>query len=358
MTTHSDLIRLSKTGPTPVVSFFLPTSPRGAETLDSSLQLKVLRKEALVLLKAKGLTEPNARELLSPIETMESDRELWQHQKHGLAIFLRPTGVETISLSASVDASVYVGESCELLPLIPHVQPDGEFLLLALSQDAVQLFRGDHEGLEKVDVFGMPDGIDGVLTEDDYQNPAYAAPPARPNLGHTSMSHAQVYGQAPPEWKKTLRERYVEHISRALNGRLAGNSVPTVLVADEELAGLVGARFTFSHVNTTHPNSFDHAQLHALGWDAVASLVDQKRHKDLSHFERNQGLGTTAITDILATATAASEGRVELLLVASDAPHPDISALIVPVLNHGGRVVYAPELAPKLEVGVGALLRY
>jgi len=358
MATHKDLIRLSIPTEGPLVSLYLPTSPRGAETEDAALHLKVLRSEAEELLVGSGLSPSAAKHHVAAMVAMESDREFWQHQQHGLAVFCASDGVETISLADHVEPSVSVSDHYDLLPLLPHLQPEGTFMLLELSQNSVTLFSGNHDGLEVVEVSGMPDGIDGVLTEDDYQNPAYASPPARPNVGHLSMSHAQVYGQAPPEWKKALRERYVEHISRALEGRLANTAEPTVLVADEELAGLMAARVDFTHTNTTHPTSMSKDELHALAWAAVSEKLDSQRMADIENFRRALGQGGLATTDVASTLLAATEGRVAVLLVTGISGGPEVSTILHRTLTLGGRVVFAPELNSSVSEGLGAILRY
>lgn len=358
METQPDLARLATVDTSPAVSFYLPTSPSGPETEAGALHLKVLRSQAQQTLVAKGHSIAAVEELLAPLVAMESDREWWQHQQHGLAIFCGPDGIEPFSLAEHVEPSVFVGDHYDFLPLLPHLQLEGDFLLLELSQDAVTLFTGNHRGLKQVDVFGLPEGIDGILTEDDYQNPAYAAPPARPNLGHSSMSHAQVYGQAPPEWKKTLRERYVEHIARALEGRLTNAGLPTVLVADEELAGLMKSRADFTHINTTHPTSMSREELHALAFAAVAEELDSQRMADIANFRRVLGQGGLATTEIASTRLAATEGRVDTLLITNISANPEVSTLLHRTLNQGGRVVFAPELGSSVSEGLGAILRY
>jgi len=358
MATHSDLVRLSATHTEPVVSVFLPTSPSGPETEDAALHLKFLRSKAEELLVSSGLSATAAKHRVAPLVAMESDRQVWQNQQHGLAIFCASDGVETISLDEPIEPSVSVSGHYELLPLLPHLQPEGTFMLLELSQNSVALFSGTHDGLQEVDVFGLPEGIDGILTEDDYQNPAYAAPPARPNVGHLSMSHAQVYGQAPPEWKKSLRERYVDHISRALEGRLTQAGLPTVLVADEELAGLMGSRIDFTHTDTTHPTSMSRDELHALAWAAVSEELDSQRVADIENFRRALGQGGLATTGVASTLLAATEGRVDTLLVTSISMGPEFSSILHHTLTRGGRVVYAPELSSSVSEGLGAILRY
>lgn len=358
MATHEDLVRLTKSAAGHHVTLYVPTSPSGSETEEAALHLKVLRTKAHEVLVARGLRDHDAQELLAPLVAWELDREMWQHQQHGLAIFLGPQGVETLSLADQTEPQVFVGDNFELLPLLPHLQPEGSFVVLKLSQESAILFHGHYEGLDEVDVFAMPNGIDAVVTEDDYQNPAYASPSARPNVGHLSMSHAQVYGQAPPEWKKALRERYVEHVSQALTGRLTNTTEPTVLVADEELAGLMGARMAFTHTDTTHPESMNTQELHALAWATVSQELNQQRVADVANFQRVLGQGGLATTEMPPTLLAAAEGRVDTLLVTSGAPDPELSDILHLTLSHGGRVVYAPELSSSVSAGLGAILRY
>jgi len=358
MATQTDLATLSTTHTGLVVTAYLPTSPSGAVTEEATTHLKVLRTQAHEALLARDMSEPEATQFLAPLVAMEGDRELWQHQQHGLAVFLSAHGVTTLSLADPVEPSVFVGEHVNLVPLLAHLQPEGDFFAIRLSQEAAEVSRGNHEGLTPVELTGMPAGIDGVLTDDDYENPAYAAPPARPNLGHHNISHAQVYGLAPPEWKKKLRERYIEQVASVLNSGITSTPQPTVLVADEELAGLLAARVTLSHIDHTHPESVSDQALHALAWSAVEPLLDQQRVNDVANFERVHGQGGAVSLNSQDTHQAATEGRVDVVFVTQESLAPELSSVVIAALAQGGRVVFAPELATTAPDGVAALLRY
>ena len=358
MFTHAELETATRSAGKPKISVFLPTAPHSAQTTDAALHLAGLRKDALALLQQNGMNEQDALALVEPLNRLVNDREFWQHQSHGLAILCNPEGVTTFSCDIELEPQVRVGESFDVLPILAHLTAEGPFYVLALSEAQVTLYRSNRAGLTAMTAEELPQRIDDVLAEDDYQNPMFASPPARPNVGTANISHAQVYGDAPPELKKTLRERYALQVAKAVDQVTKQNPAPTVLFADEELAGLITPRFTFAHVYTTHPVSLSEHELHTLAHAALAEHFDQNRQETLKRFEMQRGRGENVATDVQEVARAAGEGRIESLVVTQTRLDPVISGIVEDTILQGGVVISGHGMDTPPSSGVGALLRY
>jgi len=356
---HSTLRELANTPPGPHVSLFLPTSPSSDTTQDAALHLKNLVKEAHEKLGDWGLSSAEADAILQPAEKLLSDRQYWQHQRHGLALFLSPAGMLSVSVDHSLEAAAAVGEEFDVLPLMPDLTSDDSYVLVCASQDEVTVYRGSATGLEPITIEGMPTALDDVLTNDDYENPVLASPPARPNTGTHNMSNSQVYGAAPPEWQAMVRRKFAGRIAGSLNGHHKNSGSAMVLIADTDMAGDLAEAIGADAVVATHPESLTDPQRHAASWDAIHPLIDQKRRSTLESLASRLGQNGAVATDLAEVHRAAVEGRVELLAVAVSTPDETVSGALWATVKNGGEVVWAGDGDPTATAtGVAALLRF
>jgi hypothetical protein len=355
---HTTLRDLHAHDSQPRVSFFLPTSPSSASTQEGSTHLKNLLREAKDLLEAAGLTASDAEALLDAVEKKVSDREFWQHQQHGLALFVSPTGVVEVSVAHTLEPAVVVGEYFDVLPVMPGLATDGDYTLLCASQDEVSVYRGNAAGLEAVAVPGIPTSLDDVLTDADYENPVLASPPARPNTGTHNMTNSQVYGDAPPEWQAMVRRKFAERLTAGLNGFSGLQGVPTVVIADDVLAGEIAVALGAVGVDTTHPTSLNEKQRHEVSWGLVHDTLDRTRQDRLSTMARRLGQNDAVVTDPAEVVEMAGAGRVDELFVSRVTPDASVSEALWLVLGNGGEVFYAEGTDAMPDSGVVALLRY
>jgi hypothetical protein len=263
-----------------------------------------------------------------------------------------------VSVSHTVSPQVIVGDEFDVLPLLPGLAPEGEYLLVCASQGAVSAYRATAKTLQPVDVANLPDSLQDVVGDADYENPVLASPPARPNTGTQNISNAQVYGDAPPEWQAKVCRTFAERIAGAINA--AGNlsPLPLVLIADENLSGdLVDPLGAIAH-DTTHPDSLSDKERHELSWALVHPILAQGRAKRLELMAQRVGQGEAVATDPAEVAVVAEEGRVEMLFVSQDTPDQTVSKALWSTLAHGGEIVWAGDADTPPETGIAALLRY
>ena len=358
MFSHTTLHDLSAHDSQPRVSFFVPTSPSSASTQEGSAHLKNLLREAQDLLEVAGLSASEAEAPLAAVETKVSDREFWQHQHHGLALFVSPTGVINVSVAHTLEPTVTVGDYFDVLPLMPELATDGNYTLLCVSQDEVSVYRGDAAGLKPLTIPGIPTSLDDVLTDADYENPVLASPPARPNTGTHNMANSQVYGDAPPEWQAMVRRKFAERLTSGLNGSSGLKGVPIVVIADDVLAGEVAVALGAVGVDTTHPTSLSDQQRHEVSWGLIHDTLDRTRQERLETMARRLGQNDAVATDPAEIVQMAKESRVDKLFIAHASPDDTLSEALWLTLGNGGEVFYAGDADNMPSSGVVALLRY
>jgi hypothetical protein len=382
-----DLIALVDAAPAPGVSIFLPTHVLGRETRQDPIRLKNLLGEAEEKLTARGLSSAEAQAMLAPAAALVDDHEYWQHQSHGLALFLDHQGLRPFKVPLDLEERVHVSDGFLVKPLLPVLARDGLFHVLAVSEDSVHLFAATRFSMAEEAVDGMPRSLGEVMGESaDYENPVNASPANRPDRSGgagpgAAQARSQVYGDSPEEWQKTQQNSYLRRIAGALDAHLSEHGTAAVLVADPALAGnfpRTGAvdRLLVGTVTRT-PAGMTEAEIHAAAYAVMLPHLDAARQAALERFAALQGSGDAKGSSIPADiVVAAHEGRVDTLLLAEgvDLPGrydaaarrvmvgqgsgdlPDLAA--AQTLRHGGAAFVLPREAMPRGVELAAILRY
>lgn len=356
LTTHT-LSTLAAIDSSPVVSVFVPTQPSSAKTLESETHLANLLREARAALAESGMSDDDVESLLSPIINHTSQPDYWQHQDHGLALFVSTAGVVEVKVSASVDPRVYVGDQAEVTPLLPHLEHPGSYALLCASEAEVSVYVGDASGLTERQVAGLPQSLDDVASDDNYENPVSASPPARPNTGSHNMSNAQVFGDAPPEWREKVRQTFAADISAAITGDAELSALPLVMIADEKLAGHLGKTLSIAAKDTSHPDSMDIRQRQERSWSLISSHLGHSSAV-LDEAARRLNTGEAVASDLAEIQVLSDQGRVETLIVTTSKASATISASTLATVRNGGDVLWAGDSKELGGHDAVALLRY
>ncbi len=132
-----------------------------SETKPDSVQKSY--REAEERLDAMGIASTEAAELLKPAHELGTT-EFWEHQDHGLAIFVSPTIFRYYQLPMEFQELVVVSDQFHLKPLLHLINNDGRFYILALSQDNVKFFEATRYSANEVEVPNMPKNLVDILT--------------------------------------------------------------------------------------------------------------------------------------------------------------------------------------------------
>lgn len=357
----ADITRLATRRPHPGVSIVLPMQVAGPQTAQNAIVLKNALTEATTQLRDQGLEDSAIETLLEPATSLIDDHDFWQHQARALALYLE-AGEPATALAVPLDVRqrVVVASRFHTAPLLPLLGSGETFLVLTATAHDARLYRATRTSLTPLPVEGMPSADDSDGTENDYEAPAQASPPLRPNTGSANISHAQVYGDAPPEWRDSRRDDHALQITRALASATASTSVPIVLVAGADLLGRLRPSGAFAADLEANPDAMSEDELHDRALTAVLPTLDAAQATAVDELAQLTGRGDARVAhDRAAVLAAATSGRIDGLFVTAtelDDPAADFADILAGTLEARGRVhVVSPDDAP---AGLVATLRY
>lgn len=372
--TEADLRALASV-PGPCASVFLPTHRHGPETRQGPVRLRRLIAEAHSQLAADGFTVDDADEILAPMEALLDDERFWQHQADGLALFAATDRMVWLRLARPLQDSVVVGSAFRLRALLPEVEGDGVFDVLALSQKQVRLLRANRTAVAPLDIGSTPTSLEEALAFEDPERQLQV----RSAGGRTAKFHGHGAGE---ELDKGALERYFRAVDHGLSKVLGTPRPPLVLACVDYYLPIY--RSVSDHpailddVVEGNPEHRSAAELHDAALPLVEPLLSASREQ--AEVRYHEAVGTErSVQGIRDVVTAAAQGRIEVVLVAADAadrwgalgPGPEevtlhelrspqdtdlIDLAVRDALRHGGEV-YTAEGFDDPD-GIGAILRF
>jgi hypothetical protein len=383
--TRSDLSELVTAAPNPGVSIFLTTHVRGDEIRQDPVVLKNLVGQARQRLLSMGLAASEADTLLAPALALADDSRFWQHRSHGLAVFLSRDMARHLTMPISLREAVAVGPGFRIRPLLPLLATGGDFHVLTVTEGRIRLFDASRFAMTEVRDTGLPKSLGEGFGEPDYENPVQASPVARPHIGTVHISHAQVYGESPPEWRKTQLLESVRRLAAAVDRRLAAGRAPVVVIANAEIGGHLQKFATLgpllAGVVDVNPEALDEVRLHEAAYAVVRPRFEAIHRSAAERLTALLGShDPRAAITIEEVARAAYQGRIDTLLIAEGqtvwgrydegteqvltcdglaATGEDLlDAVAAKTLRHGGELHVFPQTQMPDSAVVGAVLRY
>ena len=327
--TREDLTSLLEPQEGLVVSLYHPTVQGAVEPEESSLHLKNLLGSAKDELAERGLPGAEVDALLAPAFDLLDDRSFWQHQLKGLALFCTKDGMRYWKLPFEVDELVSIGDSVHLKPLLPVLNLQGHFFVLALAQNQVQMYRATEHSIEEVDLrqWGVPTSLMEALRYDDLQKPESQHPnvtgPGRGQANDavageaaTHRTHAfHGHGEDGDDQKEQIR-RFFNVLDDGLSKALANETAPMVLAGVEYVRPIFKGVTSYNHVLEEgvagNPEGLRPDEVHAQAWRIVQPHFRGRIRdaKDRYHAGFGRGTASDDLADVLG---AAYEGRVGIL---------------------------------------------
>ena len=351
-------------GSGPRLSAFAPMV-RAGDTLQNDTRIKNLRREARTMLEQRGLEKRRVAQFIEPLEQELSGPAWREHQGDGIAIFVEPERALVVKCPESLEQQTVVADSFYLLPLLPMFRESPDFTVLAISINRVR--RVEVSGTSASEAAlpddmpqRMTDATGAVLRQDSLQQHS-----PQPGPG---MFHGQGAGNDDVEPELA---RYCQAVADAAAAAIPRGR-PVVLAGDTRICAMFrrtqgsgGLNLADEDIEGNHDRTPER-ELAARGRRIVLDDI-QRRESDLAdRFNEDVGRGR-ASDDPAAILTAATEGRVDTLLVelalaaAADTSaahtHTTNDAVLATLLN-GGAVRTIESAKMPTEAPVAALLRY
>lgn len=366
------------------VSLFLPIQRAEPTHQQNRLRLEHLLDQAATGLIARSLSPAATQELLAPASQLVEDRAFWQHQSDGLAIFAAPQLFRVYHLPLAFEELLVVDEQPHIVPLLPLFSDDGQFYVLTLGLQGVQLLQCTHYSAHPIALPGVPTSLQDSLKYDEFakQPQWHSGVP-----GRSGARGAIFHGQGARDERLAKEEilRYFQQVDQGVCTALHDKRAPLLLAGVAYLLPIYRAANRYSQLVAegiaTNPDDLQPEELHMQAWEVVAPRFAQARTAAFEHYRHLLGTQPALVSSYLrAIVPAAFAGRIETLFVATgqrrwgtfepvagvltlhDAAEPHDSELLnlatAQTILHGGTVyTVAPAQMPEA-AALAAIFRY
>jgi len=320
--TRAELEQLMRKEQQGCVSIYMPTHRTGTDAQQDPIRLKNLLREAEKQLSAQGIGRREVQNMLEPASMLLQDSTFWQHQSDGLAIFISSNRVRRYRLPLNFEEFVAVMDHFHIKPLLPLFTGDGQFYILALSQNEIRLLNGTHYSVSEVDIGQVGGSLAEAIPSVNHQMSLqlHTSGSAEGMSGRGSVTfHGQ--GGGSDETAKHELLRYFRFVSDGLTEFLQGDRAPLVLAGVEYLLPIYKEANTYPNLVDTvikgNPDLLSADELHKSAWDIIAPLFQTAQAEAVAHYQQLAGQASERVADTLEKIVpAASDGRVETLFIA------------------------------------------
>ncbi len=301
----------------PCVSLYLPTHRVPLEVQQDRIRLKNLLKQAEDLLLTLGMRGREVGEFLEPAERLLPETPFWKGQKDGLALFLARDFFHSYMLPLAVPEVVVVSDRFHLKPLL-SLLTEGEFYILALSQNAVRLIQATRFGASEVQLEGLPQSLADVLKYDEPEKQLQFHTGAQRFTGGERAAMFHGHGTGKDDTRSNLL-RFCQEVNRALQPFLRNERVPLVLAGVDSLLPIYREASSYPHLFpegvTGNPEALSPEELGRAAWGLVEPHFLRAFDEAADKYRKMVGTGL-ASHELEQIVPAALQGRVESLIVA------------------------------------------
>ncbi|REJ70062.1 MAG: hypothetical protein DWQ31_02270 [Planctomycetota bacterium] len=300
------------------VSLYMPTHRTGREQRQDPLRLKNLLRRAEEKLLTMGLSSRESQVLLKPVRAIRNDEDLWRNMSDGLAIFCTKGLIRLYRLPMRLEEEVVVNRRrFYLKPLLPMLQSNGRYFILALDQEKATLYEATRFSIREIP---LPE-ISQTAIDDQDQTLQYHSHRV-PAMGKGSTSEAVFHGHGGAEdRKKDDVDRFFRVVDSAVRSVLRNEQAPMVLACVGYLAPIYASANSYPQlIQGKVPGSPDRwapDELRDRAWHFVEPKFQKDLDKALERLERARGTDLV-LDDLNVLISAANEGRIDTLFVAED----------------------------------------
>lgn len=298
------------------ISLYLPMHPTGRDGQQDKVRLKNLIAAVEEQLIAKGMRTVAARELLAPVRQLPHDHLAWQHRGRGLAVFRSDGTFRQYWLTTPLAEAAVVDQRFHVKHLLPAVDGNPRFYVLALSRNRVRFLEASLDGFQSLRPAGLPTSIEQALNLQGADRGEQVHSGTR---GGLRKEAGVFHGQGGR--RDTLKDEvttYFRQIDSSLRPILCERRDPLILAGVEYELAMFRDASTYSHLSDQALHGgFDHVDDRAL-YEQVLPVARQIFNGGRQQVIAQYGhLANTAKAscDLGKILTAAHQGQIETLLV-------------------------------------------
>lgn len=365
----------------PCVSLLMPAHHTSPE--QNQIQFASQLHEAATALGRYGLPTAEVRSFLEQAALLSKDDRFWREATDGLAVYSAAAFFRAYWVPLKFEPTVHVGRQFYIVPLVPLLQSNGRFFVLALSQHAAQLYQGNRHSIQERELPVAPESRPDARARNKTTRKLAEYP--APSQGRGQSAAAVLHWPAQPAQSPPVDvAHFLRDVDRRVCRTLRGERAPLVLASVGYMASIYRSLNGYPNLIADkipgHPDLWSPDELRQLAWQLVEPHFRQTQREAILEFHNAVGDGR-ASRDLQEVVLAAEQGRIGKLLIARHAPgrrqidwelnavevlsvaeDPDSDELLnyaaVQTLIHDGDV-YAiePTSVPELDSPVAAVFR-
>jgi hypothetical protein len=348
------------------------------DTQQDPVRYRQLVDHAEERLRDRNSSAAAIKSLLAKFRHLADDHVFWTHRTDGLAVLGSPSTFDVFDLPRTVPELVAVSDSFSVQPLLRFVQSADRFHVLCLQRDAIHLFEGNRDGLERMEPAGVPLTAKAALEQAvTTQRPQARGAEEMPSYQNAPHGVAAKHNDAQLEQDRFFRiidQAVEEHVSRP-------SQCPLVL------AGVAEHQAQFRRLSR-NPQLVDAGIEHgppfqpdkaflAAAWKCLGPKYRARLDKIANDFQiaRSRQMASDDIDEV---STAVARDRVGILLVEANRTIPGhfdpvsrratrgltsdagdlLDDLAEQVMRADGTVVVVPRERMPVASGVAAIYRF
>lgn len=300
------------------ISLYMPAHPIGWEQQQNTIRLRNLLSRARKDLSEYGLRSPAIEGLLRPAEELLLDRDFWQHQSDGLAVFMSDNFSRTYRLPAKFEELLVIASNFHIKPLLPLLSSNGKFYILAINLNGIKLFLGTKDTISEVELTGTHTNVEEALWMDE---------PERHLDMHTASNStgrgggaAIFHGQSIRDEDKTNILRFFHYFDQELSALLKDKSTLMIPAGVDYLLPLYREANTYDNLLQEAligaPERLPIKELHKRAWQIIEPIFRERQEQAIQQFEELNGQQSDLVTsDLNKAVKAAKFGQVGTLFV-------------------------------------------
>ncbi|SCY90741.1 baeRF7 domain-containing protein [Alkaliphilus peptidifermentans] len=298
------------------VSIFIPTAQAGKEVVEGSIRLKNLLKTAKGELEKEGISAKNIEELLKPAYDLVENSMFWSYQRDGLWIFINSEGIDYYRLPIKFRELVVVSKGLYIQPLLQLFSKDGEFYVLALSQQKVRLIHCTQYTSKEINLDALPSNMSDALgydTDSEKQLQHRVGGSDRNDI----MYHG--HGTGNEEHKKDIH-KFLQLINAGLPDYIKSNNAPIVLAGVDYILSIFRKMNTYNNILDKgmlgNADELSPVELQRKAWEIVSTYFDKPLQESIIEYDQKKG-SAEVCNDIKKIVNYAYNGQIKILFITS-----------------------------------------
>ncbi len=304
------------------VSIYLPTHQAGRETRQDPIRLKNQLSQAEAQLNAAGIDGSEQQQLLKPAADLLEDGDFWQHQNSGLALFITAGQFRIYRVPLEFEPMTVVGDQFHAKPLIPLLTDDGQFYVLAASQNKVALYQATRSSVQSVDLDNTPLSLETALRYDDPEESLQGHTGSRVSGGRNGGGQTVFHGQGGgKDGDNSDILRFFHLVADGVEAVLGGQTIPLVFIGVDFLFPIYKEANQYPHLMAEaveyQPDQLSPEEIRDRAIQIVESHFSANRRAAVEQYgnllDKNQ-----ATADLQTILNASHDGQIDTLLIAAD----------------------------------------